>query len=97
MARSKRTPTTILDEIMNEAIRLPGCPQIIVTRAWAWAWLHRTGVRQCATGDNLFFNCQYMTCGPQARKVNEPLTDLTDPTVVRFLSQVEAAILRDAA
>lgn len=96
MAQRTRKPT-ILDVIMNEAIRLPGCPQIIVTRSWAWGWLKRQGFQECPKADSLYSNIQWMVCGPHARMVDEPLTDLTDPCVVRFLSQVEAAIARDAA
>ena len=29
----------IMDEIMAEPIRMPGFPQIIVTRGWLWIWL----------------------------------------------------------
>ncbi len=28
-----------LDEIMSEPIKMPGFPQIIVTRGWLWKWL----------------------------------------------------------
>lgn len=33
----------IMDEIMAEPMRLPGCPQLVVTRDFAYQWLKSMG------------------------------------------------------
>lgn len=40
----------ILDKLMAEHIPLPGCPDIIVTRAYAWQYLLDLGFDPCENG-----------------------------------------------
>lgn len=66
---------TVVDVLMAEHIQLPGCPQIIVTRGWAYTFLRdELGYSPKARG---FGSIDYMVFGRE--ETNEPLTDLTIP------------------
>jgi hypothetical protein len=60
-------------ELMDEHIYLPGCPQIVVTRGWAYSWLRdKLGWNPSERG---FGSLDYVIFRPDA--TNEPLTELT--------------------
>lgn len=80
------TKQRIVDEIGGEHIRLPGCPDIIVTRVWAYQWLIRMGYRPIGG----FGSADYMAFAGPAEST--PLTDLSDPAVRQFLSYVESEV-----
>jgi hypothetical protein len=81
---------TAVDEVMDEPIRLPGCPQVIVTRGWAYSWLKRLGY-ETDTRKGPFATVDYMVFGgSRLRPVDEPLTDMTQPWVVALIAQMEA-------
>jgi hypothetical protein len=77
--------TNIMDTVMNEHIRLPGCPQIIVTRAFAWDWLQKVGY---SPEDKGFGGLDYAVFH-QLTPCEEPLTDIA--SVADFLD----AVVRD--
>jgi hypothetical protein len=78
---------TFMDELMNEHIPLPGCPQIIVTRGWAYQWLKdRLGYDPSARG---FASIDYLVFG-RRKSVALPLTDLTAPHIAATLALIEA-------
>ena len=84
---AKRT-RNIVDEIMNEPIRLPGAPQVIVTRGWAYQWLKRMGYNTDPKAG--FASVDYMVFGgSRLRPVDEPLTDLTQPHIVNLIALME--------
>lgn len=64
---------------LGEHIPLPGCPQIIVTRAWAHNWL-----REALGFDPRSRVLDYMAFG--RRETAEPLTDLSQPHIVHLLA-----------
>ena len=79
-----------IDEVMAEAIRLPGAPQVIVTRGWAYSWLKKLGY-ETDTRKGPFSNIDYMVFGgTRLRPVDEPLTDMTQPWVVSLIERMEA-------
>ncbi len=70
---------------MDEHIQLPGCPQVIVTRGWAYRWLRdNLGYDPKARG---FASLDYLAFG--RREVAEPLTDLTAPHIAALLAFIE--------
>ena len=87
MARTKQVHPTV-QAVFDEHIALPGCPQIIVTRGWAYSWLRDSlGYDPRARG---FASLDYMVFGK--RETREPLTDVNDPTIqrtLRFIEQTE--------
>lgn len=68
----------IMDEIMAEPVRMPGFPQLIVTRAFAWDWLAELGYRPNERG---FGSMDYMVFGKPP--VELPMTDLEAVTRIR--------------
>lgn len=85
MAKQTRN---IVDEIMNEPIRLPGAPQVIVTRGWAYQWLKKMGYNTDPKAG--FASVDYMVFGgARLRPVDEPLTDLTQPHIVELIALME--------
>lgn len=81
------TRANVVTDLLNEAIQLPGCPGIIVTRIWAYHWLVKLGYDPKSRG---FGSVDYMAFG--TRRVLAPLTDLTEPRTARFLALVEKDI-----
>ena len=69
MATTKRR--NILDEIMDEPIRMPGVPQLIVTRGYAYQELKRLGYSERDKG---FGGIDYMTM--HQKPSDEPLADV---------------------
>lgn len=85
---AKRTKRNIVDEIMNEPIRLPGAPQVIVTRGWAYQWLKKLGYPTdprvgWGSVDSMVFG------GRNMRPVDEPLTDLSQPHIKDLIARME--------
>lgn len=77
-----------IDEIMAEAIRLPGAPNIIVTRGWAYQWLKKMGYNTDPKAG--FASIDYMVFGgSRMTPVNEPLTDMTQPHIVALIALME--------
>lgn len=74
----------LMDEIMAEHIRLPGCPQFVVTRAFAYQWLKDCGYSD-RDPDRLLDRMVFL-----ARERSEPLTDLADHE--EWLAGVQAEI-----
>ena len=71
MARTRR-PNAI-DALMAEHIQLPGAPQIIVTRGWAYTFFRdELGYDPHARG---FASLDYLVFGKRATE--QPLTDMT--------------------
>jgi hypothetical protein len=79
---------SILEAVMNEHIRLAGCPQLIVTREWACAWLVKMGYPPHGG----FGSADYMAFGRP--EIKEELTDMDDPNVKKFLTAVEEEVRR---
>lgn len=72
----------IIQAVMDEHIQLPGCPQLIVTRGWAYRWLRdELGYDPTARG---FASLDYMVFGRKETK--EPLTDLTLPHIAHLIA-----------
>lgn len=87
---SKRKACNLINEVMAEAVRMPGCPQLIVTRGWLWSWLARMGYER-DTRETTFGSVDYMVFSHTTRPtVDEPLTDLDQPWVKRLLALMEA-------
>ena len=77
-----------LDAVMSEAIRMPGAPQLIVTRGWAYQWLKRMGYNTdpragYASVDHMVFG------GARMRPIDEPLTNLSLPWAVQLIATME--------
>jgi hypothetical protein len=79
----KRRPT-IADTLMGEHIHLPGAPELIVTRAWAYAFWQRCG-RPVANGG--YDSADYLTFS--GTTTDAPLTDLTEPWAAGLLARLE--------
>jgi hypothetical protein len=60
-------------EIFDEPIRLPGCPQLIVTRGFAYAFLKDIGMDPTARGVG---SLEHLVFIPSP--ATEPLTDLVE-------------------
>lgn len=75
------------DSVLDEHIRLPGVPQIVVTRQYAYRWLLAAGYDPRARG---FASMDYLVFYPGP--LDEPLTDVTEPGTARFLNAVAADI-----
>lgn len=85
MTKRTRRPN-VIDELMNEHIEMPGCPQLIVTRAQAYRFLTEITepgpwsptensvpvVRQHTS--NLFRTADYMVFNSRRVAVDEPLS-----------------------
>ena len=72
----------IVAAVMAEPVALPGCPDIIVTRGWLYAWLRDSlGYDQKGRG---FASLDYLVFG--RRQSAEPLTDLSQPRIARLLA-----------
>lgn len=85
---AKRTRQNIVDRVMAEAIRLPGAPQLIVTRGWAYQWLKSLGYNTDPRAG--FASVDYMVFGGRNfRPVAEPLTDLTQPWAKSMIALME--------
>lgn len=86
---NKRTRrVNVLDEVMAEPIRLPGCPQIIVTRGWCYSWLKKLGYNTDPRAG--FASVDYMVFGgTRLKPCDEPLTDMTQPWVVALIARME--------
>lgn len=82
--------TKAIDAVMAEPIRMPGAPQLIVTRGWAWQWLKRMGYEtDCRKGP--FATVDYMVFGgTRLTPVNEPLTDMSLSWVKSLIARMEA-------
>jgi hypothetical protein len=80
--------SAIVDAMFNEHIELPGCPQIVVTRAWAYRWLRDSlGFDPKARG---FASLDYLVFA--RRETQAPLTDLSQPwatNLIAFIEQTE--------
>ena len=62
----------VMDVVMNEPISMPGCPDLIVTRAHAWHFLRSLGYQ--AVGG--FGSVDYMVMGGRNLQASKlPLTD----------------------
>jgi hypothetical protein len=85
MAKPKRN---FMDALMNEPIRLPGCPQMIVTRAFAYTWLRdELGYDPKQRGVGSLDHMVFMPT-----PVDEPLTDIEHPVVqqaLKYMADVE--------
>lgn len=62
----------ILDEVMAEHIHLPGCPELVVTRAFAYDWLQKVGYSPSGRG---FASLDYAVF--HQRPTDEELSDLS--------------------
>jgi hypothetical protein len=90
MVTKKRRRVTFIDELMAEPIRLPGAPQVIVTRDWAYAWLKTLGYPVHGG----FNSVDYMVFRRPA--VHEPLTDTSAPWFITLIARMEADLTRQA-
>jgi len=74
-----------MDALFDEHVRLPGCPDLIVTRGWAYLWLRDAcGHDPLARG---FASLDYLVFGRRA--VDVPLSDLTTPETQALLGAME--------
>jgi hypothetical protein len=89
MTTKQQRRRNVIDEIMDEPIRLPGAPQVIVTRGWAYQWLKGLGYPTDPRG-RPFSSIDYMVFGgSRLNPVDEPLTDLTQPHIVALIAMME--------
>lgn len=86
---SKTKQPSIMDRLMSEAVRMPGFPQLIVTRHFLYHWLTGCGWSPSERG---FASVDYYTFA--AKKVDAPLTDETERDY--WLNQVRDDYLREA-
>lgn len=78
-----------IDDVMAEAVRLPGCPQVIVTRGWLYSWLKKLGYNTDPLAG--FASVDYMVFGgTRLKPCDEPLTDLSQPWTVALIARMEA-------
>ena len=85
-----KTRRNVIDDVMAEAIRMPGCPQLIVTRGFAYQWLKRMGY-PTDPRNRPFSSIDYMVFGgTRLTPVNEPLTDMDLPWVKNVLALMES-------
>lgn len=89
MAKRTRKPT-FMDELMAEPIPLQGVLGVIVTRGFAYQWLKDCGFDPSDRG---YASLDYMVFSHKAS--TEPLTDLTEPSTMRFLTSVQNCIRKD--
>ncbi len=69
-----RTRTTLMDRLMNEHVRMPGVPGLIVTRAYVYFWAVNHGYDRHAHG---FGSAEYLAFGIGTRdEVDEPLATI---------------------
>lgn len=81
-----RRRETLMDQVMAEPIPLPGAPQLIVTRGWAYQWLKKLGyplVGGFGSVDYMVFGGRNLHSSP------EPLTDLNEPWAVALIARME--------
>lgn len=84
-----KTRRTAIDDVMAEPIRMPGAPDLIVTRGWCYLWLKRMGYNTDPRAG--FASVDYMVFGGnRLTPTSEPLTDLTQPWVVALIARMEA-------
>lgn len=86
----RRARRNIMAEVMNAHIPLLGCPDIIVTRIWAYRWYVKMGMSQNPA--DRFMSADWAAFGLDKRATEEPLTDLTQPWVVEVLGRLEAGV-----
>lgn len=89
MAQRKRK-LGIVAQVMNERVPLLGCPDIIVTRHWAYQWYVKMGMSQDPR--DRFASADWAAFGLDKQATDEPLTDLTQPWVVNVLHRLEVGI-----
>jgi hypothetical protein len=93
---AKKRTATYLDELMAEPMRLPGAPDLIVTRDWAYAWLKTLGYPLHGG----FNSVDYMVFGRDVATAKRTevleLTDLTQPWVIALITRMEADLTRQA-
>lgn len=88
MAKTKRTRRNFMSELMAEHVRMPGCPQMIVTRGWAVVFFRdELGHDPKARG---FASLDYLIFGGCRPTVNEPLSDLSSPEVLSVLALMKS-------
>jgi hypothetical protein len=63
-----------IDALMAEHIQMPGCPDLIVTRAEAWHFLTSLGYREQARSGYGFDTVDYMVMNPRQRALTDPLS-----------------------
>lgn len=62
-----------MTELMAEHIQMPGCPDLIVTRAQAWSFLISIG----HPSQGGFGSVDYMVMNPRRNSLDLPLSDDT--------------------
>lgn len=86
---AKRDKADVIDKVMAEPIQMPGCPQLVVTRAFAWQWLKRMGYNPDPRAG--YASIDYMVFGGSRMKpCDEPLTDMSLPWVKNVLALMES-------
>lgn len=84
MARRER----LIDQVMAEPIRLPGAPDLVVTRDFAYSFLPKLGYPSVGG----YGSVDYMVFGGRnLHPADAPLTDLTEPMAQALLATLEAA------
>lgn len=78
---SIRWSSTLLRRVLDEHVRMPGYPQLVVTRFYLYGFLTAT----CGFDrhDRGFVSADYLAFGRPA--VTEPLSDLNAPWVIAAL------------
>lgn len=86
---TKRKPT-LMDELMAEPMRLPGAPQLIVTRDWAYAWLKKLGYPLHGGYNSVDYMVFGRDVATASRREALELTDLTEPWALSLIARMEA-------
>lgn len=81
---------TAMDELMAEPIRLPGAPQVIVTRDWAWHWLKKCGFPKHGGYNSIDYMVFGRDVATSKRQERLELTDLSEPWAVALIARMEA-------
>lgn len=74
---------------LNEHVALCGCPQIVVTRFWAHSYFVKLGFPQQGNSHTAVGFGSADSMAYNARAVNEPLADLSEPWIVNVLARME--------
>jgi hypothetical protein len=85
---TKTRKLKFMDVLMAEPIRLPGCPDVIVSRGWCYQWLKNMGYPL----QGGFGSVDYMVFGRDiATRERETLTlsNLSEPWIVKLLARME--------
>ena len=92
----RQSKPTLMDKMMAEPIRLPGAPQIVVTRGWAYQWLKSLGYPL----QGGYGSVDYMVFGRDIHTRERDtltLSDMTAPDVLSLIAFMERDMRQEDA